>query len=110
MLGGKVSEAPGFHQGRHFAEWVDEVSDLRRSERLDEALTLLSHLMDATEAEAATNRWGVAPWYYEQAAMIYRNLGDKAAEVEVLERFERQPKAHGAKPAKLAERLNRLRG
>lgn len=47
-----MSEAPGFHHGRHFNEWVDDVSDLRRSEQLDEALTLLSHLIDATEAEA----------------------------------------------------------
>jgi hypothetical protein len=98
-----VSETPGFHHARHFTEWVDEVSDLRRAERLDEALTLLSHLMDATEAEAAANRWGVAPWYYEQAAIIHRKLGDKAAEVEVLERYERQAKAPGAKPANLVE-------
>ena len=65
--------------------------------------------MDATESEAKANQCGVAPWYYEQAAIVHRKRGDKAAEVEVLERFERQPKAAGLQPAKLAERLARLR-
>lgn len=104
-----VSQTPGHYRGRHLTEWVENVTGLMREGRLEEAFDLLSHLIDATEAEAEANNWGVAPWYYEQAAIAYRNLGDKASEIAVLERFEVQPKARGVKPAKLAARLAKLR-
>lgn len=104
-----MQSEPGQYQGRHFTEWVDTVRKLKRDGQLGATLELLEHLMEATEAEARANNWGVAPWSYEQAAIVHNKRGDKAAEIEVLERFERQPKAPGVKPAKLAERLARLR-
>lgn len=101
---------PGVYEGRHFTEWVNTVTKLKRDGQLEAALELLGHLMDATESEAAANNWGVAPWYYEQAANVHSKRGDRAAEIAVLERLERQPKAPGVKPAKLSVRLARLRG
>ncbi|QWC86415.1 hypothetical protein KLP28_06965 [Nocardioidaceae bacterium] len=105
-----MSEA-GYHRGRHFTEWVEEVKTLRRSGRNEDALLLLTHLMDATEAEAAHQgkQWGVAPSYYEQAAIIYRKNGDLDAEVAVLERFAAQPHAPGSKPPQLSQRLSRAK-
>ena len=47
----------------------------------------------------------VAPWYYEKLAIIYRKQKRYGDEIAILERFERQPKAPGALPKKLAERL-----
>ena len=100
---------PGFYRGRHFTEWVDTVKDLKRADRLEEAVTLLEGLVEATEAESQAQGVGVAPWYYEQLAIIRRKQHDPEAEVEMLERYERQPHAPGMKPPQLAARLEAAR-
>lgn len=102
-------DAPGFHQGKHYTEWVDTVKELKREGRLDEALTLLHGLVAATEAESQAEGFGVAPWYYEQIVVIHRQRGDIASEVATLERYDRVPHAPGAKPPRLAERLDTAR-
>jgi len=68
-------------------------------------------LVDETEKEAKSQGegWGVAPWYYEQLAILYRKEKQYDNEVEILERYERQPKAPGAGPEKLADRLMKAR-
>ena len=65
--------------------------------------------MQETEDEAAAEGFGVAPWYYEQLAILLRKEKRYGDEVLILERYEAQPKARGAKPAKLAARLVRAR-
>jgi hypothetical protein len=70
---------------------------------------LLLELVDATESEAQTMGDGVAPWYYEQLAIIYRKRRDVASEVGVLERFARAPRAPGVGPRKLVQRLEKAR-
>ena len=70
---------------------------------------LLLELVDATEEESRLRGTGVAPWYYEQLAIIYRKRKDPSAEVAILERYARQPPAPGAGAAKLAERLAKAR-
>ncbi|MDT8342157.1 MAG: hypothetical protein RQ751_11655 [Longimicrobiales bacterium] len=100
---------PGHVDGQHFTGHVDTVKQLKREGRLDEARDLLLRLVEATEEEARANRWGVAPWYYEQLAIIYRKLKQPQNELVVLERYDRQPKAPGAGPSKLAERLAKVR-
>jgi hypothetical protein len=42
---------------------VKDVKALRRAGHENEAEALLLRLIDAAEAEAAAERWGVAPWY-----------------------------------------------
>ena len=76
---------------------------------MDGAEALLLQLIEATESEARANNWGVAPWYYEQLAIVYAKKKDHEAELKVLERYARERKAPGAKPAKLAQRLERLK-
>ncbi|MDE0495984.1 MAG: hypothetical protein OXH86_01390 [Acidimicrobiaceae bacterium] len=85
-------------------EWVDSVTNLKRQERYDEALTILEGCMAAEEAHIG----GVAPWYYEQAAIIHRKKKDRAAELGVLRRYAAQPHAPGALPPKLLARLAKL--
>lgn len=65
--------------------------------------------MDATEKEAKETGLGVAPWYYEKLAVIYRKQKRYGEEVAILERFEGQPKSPGALQKKLAERLLKAR-
>ncbi len=100
---------PGFYRGRHYTEYVEVVQDLKRHNDLDEAEKLLFSLVAATETESRVKNWGVAPWYYEQLAIIYRQKQELREELRILERLSKQQHAPGDKPAKLLERLKKLR-
>jgi hypothetical protein len=102
-------ESPGQFGGRHYATYFEEVKQLKRQGSLDEAESLLLHLLDAVEAEATYQGHGVTPWYYEQLAIVRRKKGDLRGEIEVLERYEGQRKAPGTYPRKLQERLLKAR-
>jgi hypothetical protein len=103
------ADAPGFYQGRHFTSYVDDVTALKRNGDSAGAEHLLLALLDATEAEDRAQGGGVAPWYYEELAKIYRERKDYASEVAVLERFARQRHAPGASPPVLLERLEKAK-
>ena len=79
----------GFYKGRHYTEYVDKVKELKRTGEYAEAVALLMQLIDAVEQEANVEGWGVAPWYYEQLAIIHRKQKVYDAEVSILERFAR---------------------
>lgn len=99
----------GFYKGRHYTEYVEIVRDLKRNDDLEEAEKLLLSLVAATEAESSVKNWGVAPWYYEQLAIIYRQKRELRKELTILERFSKQRHAPGDKPAKLLDRLQKVR-
>lgn len=96
---------------KHYTDAVEQVKQLKREKRHDEAIALLHELVEETEAEARKNGpgWGVAPWYYEQLAILYRKERRYADEVNILERYANQPHSPGVGPAKLAERLDKAR-
>jgi hypothetical protein len=96
-------------KGRHVSDYVDRVKQLMQQKNYQEAIELLLRLVDQTEQESSDEGCGVAPWYYEQLAVIYRKEKRYADEVDILERFEKQPKAPGVGPQKLAERLAKAR-
>ncbi|MEX0643363.1 MAG: tetratricopeptide repeat protein [Pirellulales bacterium] len=106
----RVKEA-GAVDGEHYTDHVEQVKQLKRDGRYDEAIELLAKLVDATESESRTAGpgWGVAPWYYEQLAIIYRKQKRLDDEVAILERYAAQPKAPGVGPSKLAERLEKAK-
>ncbi len=82
-------ERAGSVHGRHYTDYVEEVKDLKRQGRLDDAIELLGELMDAVERENELVGWGPAPWYFEHSAICYRKLKQREAEVAVLERYVR---------------------
>ncbi len=100
---------PGYYRGRHYTSYVEDVKALKRSGDTDAAARLLLAMLDAVEAEGRAKREGVAPWYYEELAKLYRERKDCAAEVATLERFQHQRHAPGAKPPQLLERLEKAR-
>jgi len=100
---------PGYHKGRHFTTYVSDVKKLKKDGKLTEAEKLLLELISATESESASDGNGVAPWYYEELAKIYRKQRVYSKEVVILERFARQKHAPGAKPAQLLERLKKAK-
>jgi predicted RNA-binding Zn-ribbon protein involved in translation (DUF1610 family) len=98
----------GNYRGKHYTDCVDKVKDLKREDRLDEALTLLNGLVKAVENEAKAEGRGVAPWYYEQVAIICRKRGDLPGELAILQRYDQQRAAPGASPSKMAARLRKV--
>ena len=104
-----TSSARGFVRGRHYTEYAEDVKALRRAGPEVEAEQLLRDLVDATEAEARTEKWGVAPWYYEQLAISYRKQGNPQGEVDILERYARQTSAPGSMPPELITRLEKAK-
>jgi hypothetical protein len=105
----QANAAPGFVSGRHYTAYVDHVKELRRQGDEVPAEKLLLRLVEATEAEAREEGWGVAPWYYEQLAISYRKRGNIACEIAILERFVRQQHASGVLPPQLLKRLEKAR-
>ena len=99
----------GSVDGIHFTSYVEQVKQLKREKKHEEAIELLLKLTAATESEANVDGLGVAPWYYEQLAIIYRKEKRYAEEVAILERYNDQPKGLGAKPKVLSDRLVKAR-
>ena len=87
---------------------IEKVKKLKREEENEEAEKLLLEIIKATENHSAKTGQGVAPWAYEQIAIIYRKQKRLDDEAEVLRRFAAQEHASGAKPPKLLERLEKV--
>jgi len=100
---------PGYHKGRHFTTYVSDVNSLKKSGQIDEAERLLLELVKATEEENSIENIGVAPWYYDELAKIYRKQKNYAKEVAILEKYAKQRHAPGVMPAKLMGRLIKAR-
>jgi hypothetical protein len=100
---------PGYYDGRHFTTYVNDVKNLSRNNRLEDAESLLFKLVEATEAESYIEGLGVAPWYYEELAKIYRKRKDAQKEVAILERFSNQKHAPGSSSIRLMKRLEKAR-
>lgn len=94
--------------GSHYSAHVPELDRLRKAGQLADYEELLWRCVEATESEARSRGWGVAPAYYERLAILFRRQGRREDELSVLRRYEAQQKAPGVKRGKLAERLRRL--
>jgi DNA polymerase III epsilon subunit-like protein len=96
-------------EAQRISRVVNGVTLAKREKRFDEAVRLLLAEIEHQETEAKKTGLGVAPWYYEQLAIVYRKLKRHDAELVILERYDQQPKAPGAGPQKLKERLEKVR-
>ncbi|MEX1258396.1 MAG: hypothetical protein WEG36_12325 [Gemmatimonadota bacterium] len=87
---------------------MEEIKRAKREGRLQDALGMLLAAIEQTENEAGRHGYGVAPWYYWHAAIVYRKLGQDDDELEILRRFAKQPHAPGARVPKLLQRLQEV--
>lgn len=99
----------GSVDGKYFLYWIDTIKLQKRLGQYDEAIELLLKIVDAVEREAKYMEWGVAPWYYEQLAIIYRKQKRRADEVAILERYAAADKAAGRGPDRMADRLTKAK-
>jgi len=102
-------EKSGYYKGRHYSAFTDDVRKFKREGKLEQAEALLRNLVKATEAEALAENLGVAPWYYDELAKIYRKRRDCDAEIKILERFAGKKHAPGVNPPKLLARLEKAK-
>ncbi|SRR6266545_5704601 len=100
-------DKPGYYKGKHYTEWVDQVKQLKREDKQIETEKLLLALVDAVEAESKVQKLGAAPWYYEELAIAYRKAKNYSAEIEVLERFNKQ--TFNKKPDQFLERIEKAK-
>ncbi|PPF47049.1 hypothetical protein C5B85_01880 [Pseudoclavibacter sp. AY1F1] len=92
----------GLVRGRFFAEWAEEVQQLKRENRLEEAHALLVECIGATW-RADGNR--PAAWPFEQAAVVLRKMKRTEEEAVALRAYM----SGSAEPnAKLVDRLAKL--
>jgi DNA polymerase-3 subunit epsilon len=96
-------------EASRIATLVETVRVAKRERRFDDACALLGEAVDREEQDSAKTGLGVAPWYYEQLAIVYRKLGLYDDELTVLERYDRQTKAPGMMPEQLKIRLEKVR-
>jgi hypothetical protein len=82
-----TTESSGIYKGRHYTTYVEEVKALKRAQDYQGAAKLLLALVDTVEQEARANQWAVAPWYYDQLAIIFRKTKEPEKELEILDRY-----------------------
>jgi hypothetical protein len=99
----------GYIRGRYLVTYVKDVKELKRAGEYESAEKLLLELVEAVEQVDKKEKCGVAPWYYEELAKIYRKWKDYDREVAVLERFAKQRHGRGVGPKKLIERLEKAK-
>jgi hypothetical protein len=99
----------GYIRGRYYITYVKDVKKLVGLGELEEAECLLLELISATEQEDKMKKLGVAPWYYEELAKVYRKNKNYAQEVSILTRFAKQRHGAGVKPKQLLERLEKAK-
>ena len=96
----------GMVNGVHYLELVEPIKQLKREGRLEEALTL--SLAAIAGAEGGRDGREPAPFYTEQAAIIYRKLGRRDDEIAVLKRWLALCPAQYREGSRVAERLSKL--
>jgi len=83
--------------GIPYFEYPPRIARLKREGRLEEAAELLRRLVVVVEVEADQSafglQWKLAPWYYEQLAIVYRKLKQFSNEVAIVERYLVHPQA-----------------
>jgi tetratricopeptide (TPR) repeat protein len=104
------ARASGRYNGRHFTEYLPDIYVLKEERQYGELERLLLALLDAVEAQARADGFGITPAYYKELAVLYRRTGRYVDEVRVLERFATQKRGPGAMVAELITRLHKARG
>jgi hypothetical protein len=86
----------------------EELKELKKAKRYEEAISVAKSLVAAIEKEAKKEGWGVVPAPYMELAKLYSKTKNTAEEIEILERFFKQKQARGRSKDALAERYLKL--
>lgn len=106
--GGNRAESfkDGMVNGVHYLQLVEPIKQLKREGRLEDALVLCHAAIQG--AEGAREGREPAPWYTEQAAIIYRKLNRRDEEIAVLKRWVEVCPPERREGSRIKERLDKL--
>jgi hypothetical protein len=105
-----ASNQAGYIRGENVSAYFAEVQKLSREDRLEEAITSLLALVDATEEDDLFTGSGVVSAYYEELAKIYRKRKEYLKEIKILARYGRRRHAYGdSRQVILKERLEKAK-
>lgn len=96
----------GMVDGKHYLQLVEPIKEAKRDGRLDDALLMCHQAIAGAEGDRDGRE--PAPWYTEQAAIIYRKLGQQDNEIKVLTRWLSLVPEDRRPGTRLAERLAKL--
>jgi len=83
----------GYIDGKHYTEYVDDIKEFKRQNKLQDAENILLKIIKALKAEAKAEakaegpHWFLAPWYFKQLAIIYRKQKRIEKERYILEQY-----------------------
>lgn len=98
----------GMVDGVHYLELVEPIKQLKREDRLEEALALCYKAIEAAESDAGSRE--PAPWYTEQAAIVHRKLRQRDEQIAVLKRWLAKCPKSRRSGSRIADRLAKLEG
>lgn len=95
----------GMYKGVHYLQLVEPIKQLKRENRLEEALELCYQAIKGAERDRDGRE--PAPWYTEQAAIVHRKLGQHQEEIVVLERWLKMTPPDRREDSTIAERYRK---
>jgi hypothetical protein len=105
-----INNQASFVRGENFSAYFAEVQKLRQEDRLEEAITSLLALVDATEEDDLFTGSGVVSEYYEELAKIYRKRKEYVKEIKILARYGGRRHVYGdSRQEILKERLEKAK-
>lgn len=104
-----MSSARTREEFERLAALIERIKEDKRIGLVNEAESLLLAEVEHQEDHTRETGLGVAPWYYEQLAIIYSKQHRYADELAILERFGRQHHATGKSTVDLLRRLEMAR-
>ncbi len=96
----ELAQKAGQVNGRHYSTYPADVHALKQAGRYPEAIALLLQLIEAVEAQAKLDGFGIAPYYYDQLIIVYRKLQAYAQADAVRQRYLQQSLALAANAPK----------
>lgn len=67
-------QRPGYLNGRHFTTYIEEVKQLKREDRLEEAKALLEQLVVIVRTESSLKDCQTPTWYEHHLGIVERKL------------------------------------
>jgi hypothetical protein len=103
MIYRNAGNEPSYISDSDLVSYFEGVQRFRQENRLEEAISSLLELVDATEEDSLFTGLGVTAVYYEQLAILFRERKEYAKEVAILTRYARQKHVSGDSHQKILE-------
>lgn len=98
----------GLVDGTHYTGYIDQIKQLKREGKHQEAIEILLKIIDVIEVESKIAKREVPPGYYEELAIVYRKEKRFDDEIAILERYFKLFNDPNEGSKRLLERLAKI--